>query len=192
MKLSGRTRRADQPDEKLDLAATLSLNVRDERRAAVDFELGFANVMFKNRLILGIELTELDRGARQYYERIREAVGAEAGNQILDVLKPVPYLELATKVADGLIKAFGNASPDKVWSSNPVFAVDPLPGAPYLRTGIYVAFEDPRGNLSPSALSYTDQQIIATASGQRLERNHLVFTVGVERAKQDITDRLQD
>jgi hypothetical protein len=185
LKLSGRTRRSDKPDEKLDLAATIDFAVRDRRSSGIDFELGFIDVLFKNRLIVGLELIELDKDARQYYRKIKEAVGPAAGNELTSIAKGVPYLQLATKIADGLMDAFGNNDPDRAWHANPAFAVKPLPGAPFLRTGAYVVYEDPRHDLQPGDLAYLDQAVCHEASGKQIDRNYLMFAVGISRPENE-------
>jgi hypothetical protein len=191
-KLGGQTRVGENPNMRVDTAVDFNFRVRDANRASIDFELGFTNVLLKNRLVIGFQLIELDKDASVYYKRVKDAITPDTGRQLIDVLKGVPYLELATSLADGLIQAFGRNDSDQVWASNPVFAVRPAPGAPFLRTGIYVVYENPRDDLRPAELSYRDRRIRrAAGTGQGMfERNFLVFSLLIDPAPTELANKL--
>jgi len=191
LKLAGRTRTGEDPNIHEGMAVDFNFNVRDRSSAPIGFALGFTNLLLKNRLSLGLQLLELDKNASEYYKRVKDAISPETGRQLIDVLKGVPYLELATSVADGLIRAFGNNESDVVWSSNPVFAVIPAPGAPFLRTGIYVVYENPEDDIRPADLRYQDRWIgLRAESDMRLPRNHLVFSLLIEAAPDKVAEKL--
>ncbi|MBM2614995.1 hypothetical protein JIG36_05410 [Actinoplanes sp. LDG1-06] len=191
-KLSGQTRAGEDPNLRVDTAVDFNFRVPDRNRASIDFALGFTNVLLRNRLVIGLQLIELDKDASAYYKKVKDAISPETGRQLIDVLKGVPYLELATSVADGLIEAFGKNDSDQVWSSNPVFAVRPAPGAPFLRTGIYVAYENPCDDLPPAALTYRDRRVRLADSAEQAEfkRNFLVFSLMIEPAPASVSAKL--
>jgi hypothetical protein len=179
LKLSGATRRRDRPDEKLDVAVSLDFGVRDGRRAGVEYQLGFDGLLIKNQLTLGFKLVELDKDPAKYYQQLKDAIGPASGKELLAMAKGVPYLELATQIADGLLKAFGKNANDAIWASTPMFAVSPAPGAPYLRSGVYVAYENERGDINPETLSYKDERVRHADTAEPIKRNYLVFSIAL-------------
>ena len=46
----------------------------------------------------------MDKGADEYYERIKGVIDGVPEIKELDILKGIPYLNLATKLFDGIIK----------------------------------------------------------------------------------------
>jgi hypothetical protein len=190
LKLTGRTRAVDSPEDKIDVSNSLDFRVRDNTRAGVDFNLGFTNLLIKNRLVLGFDLIELDKDASLYYQKVKDAIDPDLGKQVMDLAKSVPYLELATKLVDGLIQAFGKNANDPVWASSPMFAVRPAIGAPYLRSGIYVVYEDTPGDLPPRDLGYVNRSLVYAGTGAKIPRNNLAFAVQIEPPPSGTVDKL--
>jgi hypothetical protein len=182
LRLAGRTRADADPNMHIDAAVDLDFTVNDRRRASVAFEMGFANLMFRNRLDLGFELIELDSDPKDKYQQIKNSIDTESGRQLLDVLNGVPYVQLATRIADGLIQAFGKNESDLVFDGDPVFAIHPAPGAPFLRSGIYIAYENAEDDLPPTQLWYRDRRVERAGEDKRLDRNYLVFSMLIEPA----------
>lgn len=182
LKLSGRTRVARDPqsEEKVSAAVTFDFAVRDGRAANVDYRVGFENMILRSRLHLGIELIETDQGLKDHYTKFKAALGEDNTKEILNALSPVPYLDLATRVAEGLINAFGDGRSDEVWDALPALSTEPDPGMPFLRPGIYVVYEDIEADLRPNQLSYTDRRISRIGSAEPLDRNHLILSIGLK------------
>jgi hypothetical protein len=136
----------------------------------------FRNVLLQDWVTLSFELYELDSDASEYYGKIKGVIENIPEIKNLDVLKGIPYLNLATQLFDGIITTFGRNADDHLWGELPILEVHPTPGGAFLRTGIYLLAEklNSDGKLVEfDALEYRDGQVRAK-KGKSLS-NHLLF-----------------
>ena len=137
----------------------------------------FRNVLFGEWVNLGFDLYEMDTDASVYYERIKSVISGVPEISNLDVLKGIPYLDLATKLFDGIIKTFGRNPDDHLWGEIPILELDPLVGGAFLRSGIYVLFERTFRSQSVSVNDFYYQDgHLHPKSGAPLS-NHLIIGV---------------
>jgi hypothetical protein len=145
----------------------------------------FRNVLLQDWINLKFELYELDTDASEYYAKIKGVIDKIPEVKNLDVLKGIPYLNLATQLFDGIITTFGRNPDDHLWGELPIMEVEPTPGGAFLRTGIYVLMEKVNSRKEDvlfEDLVYKDGRVLH-ASGKRLT-NHLVFGLSlVEHVK---------
>ncbi len=67
----------------------------------------FRNVILQDWINLKVELHELDTDASVYYQKIKGVIEKVPEVKSLDILKGIPYLNLATQLFDGIITTFG-------------------------------------------------------------------------------------
>ena len=134
----------------------------------------FRNVLFDEHVNLGFNLYEMDTDASVYYEKIKSVIEGVPEIQSLNVLNGIPYLGLATKLFDGIIKTFGKNPDDHLWGEVPLLELDPIAGGAFLRSGIYVLFERSYHDaaVTVESLHYQDGRL----HGATLS-NHLIFGV---------------
>ena len=140
----------------------------------------FRNVLSQDWVTLSFELYELDSDASEYYGKIKEVIEDIPEIKNLDILKGIPYLNLATQLFDGIITTFGRNADDHLWGELPILEVQPTPGGAYLRTGIYLLAEklNSKGKwVEFGTLEYKDGQV-QSKNGKRLP-NHLLFGVSL-------------
>jgi len=136
----------------------------------------FRNVVFQGWVTLSFELYELDSDASEYYGKIKGVIDNVPEIKNLDILKGIPYLNLATQLFDGIITTFGRNADDHLWGELPTLEVQPTPGGAFLRTGIYLLAEKTASNgklIELSDLQYKDGRI-ERKTGKKLP-NHLLF-----------------
>jgi hypothetical protein len=138
----------------------------------------FRNVLFREWINLRLNLYELDTDAEVYFKKIKSVIDGVPEIKNLDVLKGIPYLNLATQLFEGLITTFGKNPDDRIWGEIPILELNPTPGGAFLRTGIYVLFETVNSlgrSISVEHLKYKDGKLAGTdVPSQRLP-NHLLF-----------------
>lgn len=140
----------------------------------------FRNVLLQEWINLKVELFELDTDASVYYQKIKGVIDKVPEIKSLDILKGIPYLNLATQLFDGIITTFGRNPDDHLWGELPLLEVSPTPGGAFLRTGIYVLsekFNSKKQEIKLEEIRYKDNQIVH-AGGTRLP-NQLVFGIGL-------------
>jgi hypothetical protein len=140
----------------------------------------FRNVLLQDWVTLSFELYELDSDASEYYGKIKRVIENIPEIKNLDVLKGIPYLNLATQLFDGIITTFGRNADDHLWGELPILEIHPTPGGAFLRTGIYLLAEklNSEGKLVDlDALEYRDGQV-RSKKGKSLS-NHLLFGVSL-------------
>ncbi len=144
----------------------------------------FRNVLFEEWVNLGFDLYEIDTDASVYYDKIKGVIDGVPEIKNLDVLKGIPYLNLATNLFDGIIRTFGKNPDDHLWGEIPILEVDPLVGGAFLRTGIYVLFERSSGGsaVGVSSFRYLNGRLIPK-NGARLS-NHLIIGLRVRGYKE--------
>ncbi len=145
----------------------------------------FRNVLLQDWINLKFELYELDTDSSEYYARIKGVIEKVPEIKSLDILKGIPYLNLATQLFDGIITTFGRNPDDHLWGELPILEVAPTPGGAFLRTGIYVLAEKINSQGSEikfEELRYKDGRLVH-ALGTRLS-NYLLYGVSlVEHVK---------
>ena len=98
----------------------------------------------------------------------------------LDILKGIPYLNLASHLFDGIVTTFGRNPDDHLWGELPILEIEPTPGGAFLRTGIYVLAERAtKGgeSITFERLQYKDERVVHM--DRRRLSNHLIFGVNV-------------
>ncbi|NNM06378.1 MAG: hypothetical protein HKO65_14900 [Gemmatimonadetes bacterium] len=136
----------------------------------------FRNVVIQGWVTLSFELYELDSDASEYYGKIKGVIDNVPEIKNLDILKGLPYLNLATQLFDGIITTFGRNADDHLWGELPILEIQPTPGGAFLRTGIYLLAEKTASNgklIELGDLQYKDGRI-QRKKGKRLP-NHLLF-----------------
>jgi hypothetical protein len=140
----------------------------------------FRNLILQDWVTLNVELYELDSDASKYYGKIKDVIEKVPEIKNLDILKGIPYLNLATQLFDGIIHTFGKNADDHLWGELPILEVHPTPGGAFLRTGIYLLAEKLHSGkkvIELTDLQYQDGQI-RRKRGRKLP-NHLLFGVSL-------------
>jgi|GEM_PF-818136 len=102
----------------------------------------FGGVLIERKVNLSIDLVEIDKGFAGKYQEITSIIDGVEEIKTLDVLKGIPYLGVVSGLVKGAVEVFGKGSNDIVWSSIPTLSIDPPAGQPFLRSGMYVVFEE--------------------------------------------------
>ncbi len=141
----------------------------------------FRNIIFQDFINFDFQLYELDTDSAVYYNKVKTILDGVPEIKSLNVLSGIPYLSLATKLFDGIIKTFGKNPDDEVWGEIPTLDVEPTPGGAFLRSGIYVVFQtinSKKETLTHSALEYIDGKV-RTKNDQALS-NTLIISLSVK------------
>ena len=142
----------------------------------------FRNVLLRDWVNLRFDLYELDTDSSVYYEKIKSVLSNVPEINNLDVLKGIPYLNLATNLFEGVITTFGKNPDDHIWGEVPLLELEPIPGSAFLRTGIYVLFE--RINSEDQEIRFEDLLYVNGSliiNGQeKVLSNHLIFGIGLK------------
>ena len=164
-----------------DAAFVTEFSVKDRSYAPTFLFRGvFRNILLQDWVTLSFELYELDSDASEYYGKIKGVIDDVPEIKNLDILKGIPYLNLATQLFDGIISTFGKNADDHLWGELPILEVQPTPGGAFLRTGIYLLAEKMTSNgkrIDLDALQYKDGRV-ERKKGKRLP-NHLLFGVSL-------------
>jgi len=150
----------------------------------------FRNILFREWINLRLDLYELDTDAEVYYNKVKAIFDGAPELKNLDVTKGIPYLTLATKLFDGVIKVFGKNPDDHVWGELPMLELIPTPGGAFIRQGIFVLLEDKNSAkkaVSLAALKYKNGKIIHGTDKKFRLPNHLVFGVSLADYKEKIS-----
>jgi hypothetical protein len=144
----------------------------------------FRNLLLQDWMTLSVRLYEMDPDGSDYgtiktvFEKVPEI-------QNLDVLNGVPYLNIAAKLFDGVIRTFAREPDQPLWGELPILEVNPKPGGVFLRTGIYLLGEKFNGKkklVDLDQLEYRDGEI-RPKKGKRLP-NHLLLSVSLAERKE--------
>lgn len=137
----------------------------------------FRNVLFEEWANLAFDLYEMDTDASVYYDRIKGVIDGVPEIKNLDVLKGIPYLNLATNLFEGIVRTFGKNPDDHLWGEIPILELEPLVGGAFLRSGIYVLFEKTfKGTeVGFDDLAYRDAHLLHKQDSWL--SNHLIFGV---------------
>lgn len=168
------------PEDFADKEARASF-VRDFRVKDDEYAPGFLfagvfrNLLISSRANIGFDLFELDKDASESFSRFKAVIDRVPEVKNLDIIKGIPYLGLATGLADAVIDVFGKNADDRVWGEIPILETDPLIGGAFLRSGIYVIIEKERDGveLDFEDLSFKNLEV-SHKPGKKLGA-HLVF-----------------
>jgi hypothetical protein len=187
------TRVREDKANKEDLAFSVEFNVKDGSPAPGFLQrMAFRNVLLCQFFDLGLDLVELDKNLSETYGKVAKVI-EDSGLSSIDALNTVPYLKVATKLFDGLVKTFGKNADDVVWSETPALYLEPGPGGAFLRSGIYVLYETkslhPRkgsrqkgGKTMPiKKLVYRDGEIHHVDDPKFPLSNHLIFSISLKK-----------
>lgn len=131
----------------------------------------FRNVQFQEWVNLRFSLVELDGKFAEAFTKVTEVIKT-SGLASIDVLKGVPYLEVGTKLVEGLIAKFGTNLDDRLWEETPIFSIDPVVNSAYLRDGVYVIAD--RTSLAEGGkIEFIDGRI--EQAEEQLLSTHLIF-----------------
>lgn len=151
-------------------------NVKDDRYAPGFMYAGvFRRILIEGSANIGIDLYEMDNSASSYYSRFKAVVDKVPEIKSIDVLKGIPYLSLASNLAEAVIDVFGKNADDHIWGELPLLEIKPLIGGAFLRDGIYVIIEAERGGkaMNFEDLKFRNNNIIGPANVKL--GAHLIF-----------------
>lgn len=143
------------------------------------------NVLIEEDLRLEIELIEVDQGVQNGYKNMKQVVDKVPQLKTLDVINGIPYLGLATSLFEGVIDVFGKQTDDLVWGEQPMLSIDPMPGAAFLRSGIYILYE--RENSKGEAIDISQfvmrNRRLVKSKNSTLKRmpTHLIFGIQIKK-----------
>lgn len=155
-------------------------SVRDYSYASQFLYRGvFRNVIFSDYVNLRFGLTELDGDAATYFDKVQSVLKDIPEVKQLDVLKGIPYLEVGTKLVEGIVRTFGRNPDDVLWTETPLLSADPLSGGAFLRRGIYVVFDRGSYDHFPEAMTFIDGAVLV--GDDQLTETHMVLSIGVRQ-----------
>jgi len=143
----------------------------------------YRNVLFEKWINLRFDLYELDTDADEYFGKVKQVINGVPEIKNLDILKGIPYLNLATSLFESIINTFGKNPDDHVWGEIPLLDINPTIGGAFLRNGIYILFEDinsKKEKLSFNHLEYMNERVqLKNNSGKKTVSNHLLFGIQI-------------
>jgi hypothetical protein len=167
-----------------DITIATDFTVKDNQYAPGFLYKGlFRNVIFNDWVNLKFDLYELDTDADVYYDKIKNVINGVPEIKNLNVLNGIPYLNLATKLFDGIIKTFGKNADDHLWGEVPILQITPSIGSAFLRSGIYVIFQtlNSKGQpVKPDNLLYRNGQLEIKDNSLKRLSNHLLFSASLQ------------
>jgi hypothetical protein len=102
-------------------------------------------------------------------------------------LAGIPYVGVATKLFDGIIRTFGRNPDDHIWGEFPTLQLVPVVGGAFLRSGIYVLFEKKNNKkkkkVTVEALGYKNGEVFVKKDHTVDLPNHLLFGVLIQAHK---------
>lgn len=168
----------------IDEEAVIATNFqgKDKSYAPSFFYRGmYRNVLLENWINLKIDLYELDKDAGEYFNKVKEVVNGVPEVKNLDIIKGIPYLNLASSLFNSIITTFGKNSDDYVWGEMPILEIEPTLGGAFLRSGIYVLYEELNSRnerISHTNMAYLNGKVKAVKKNNVLNKalsNHLIF-----------------
>lgn len=143
----------------------------------------FRNILFEKWINLKFDLYELDTDADQYFGKVKQVINGVPEIKNLDVLKGIPYLNLATSLFESIVNTFGKNPDDHIWGEIPILEINPTIGGAFLRSGIYILFEElnsKKESISFSHLEYLNERVQLKSSAKKKKLpNHLIFGVQI-------------
>ena len=189
MKLQINTRNPqDLAEIPTDMTFVTKFQAKDKSYAPSFLYRGvFRNVLFREWINLRIDLFELDTDADVYYDKIRSVIDGVPEIRNLDVLAGIPYVGVATKLFEGIVRTFGKNPDDHIWGEFPTLQLIPVVGGAFLRSGIYVLFEKKnkkkKERVSVEALEYKNGEVFVNKGSTVDLPNHLLFGVLIQAHK---------
>jgi hypothetical protein len=186
LKISINTRNPqDLGGSESDVTVATNFNVRDKHYApSFLFKGVYRNVLFENWVNLKFDLFELDSDANVYFKKVKDVMNGVPEIKNLDVLKGIPYLNLATQLFESIITVFGKNSDDQIWGEIPIMEIQPTIGGAFLRSGIYIMFEeknDDGDTFNVSEFEYLNGKLqMNDNSKNKSMPNHLIFGIKLE------------
>ncbi|MEM9678682.1 MAG: hypothetical protein AAF901_00045 [Bacteroidota bacterium] len=169
-----------------DKDATLATNfsVRDGNYAPSFLYRGvFRNVLFEEFINLQFDLYELDTDADVYFNKVKSVINGVPEMKNLDIIKGIPYLNLATQLFESIVTVFGKNADDHIWGEIPILDLNPIVGGAFLRSGAYILFENINSKdetISVSHLEYLNGKVVLKRGTTRTRMpNHLIFGLGI-------------
>ncbi|MCS4168515.1 hypothetical protein [Sphingobacterium sp. BIGb0116] len=176
---------------KNEVTVAIDFKVKDGNYAPGFLHKGiFKNVLFTDFVNLKFDLFEVDKDVDVYYDKVKKVIDSVPEMRTLDILNGIPYLNLATKLFDGIIKAFGKNADDHIWNEMPSLDIAPLLGGAFLRDGIYVIFEErnsKKEKVTTEDLQLKDKELVI--NGKKITRlpNHLILSVGISASSKSLS-----
>lgn len=174
-----------------EVTVAIDFRVKDGNYAAGFLHKGiFKNVLFTDFVNLKFDLFEVDKDVNVYYDKIKKVVDSVPEMRTLDILNGIPYLNLATKLFDGIIKTFGKNADDHIWNEMPSLEISPLLGGAFLRDGIFVIFEErnsKKEKVTVEDLLLKDKELVI--NGKRITKlpNHLILSIGMSASSKSLS-----
>lgn len=144
----------------------------------------YRNALFDSWINLKFDLFELDTDADVYFSKVKKVVDGVPEIKDLNILKGIPYLNLATQLFESIITVFGKNPDDHVWNEIPILELEPTPGGAFLRSGIYVIFEEKNRigeQCSVSDFEYVNGRMKLSSNSKISEMsNHLLFGIKID------------
>ena len=171
-----------------DMTFVNKFEVKDKSYAPSFLYRGvFRNVLFREWINLRIDLFELDTDANVYYDKIRSVIDGVPEIRNLDVLAGIPYVGVATKLFEGIVRTFGKNPDDHIWGEFPTLQLIPVVGGAFLRSGIYVLFEKKnikqKKKVPLKDLGYKNGEVYVKKDSKVHLPNHLLFGVLIQAHK---------
>ncbi len=167
--------------------ATLATNfsVKDGNYAPSFLYKGvFRNILFQDFVNLKFDLYELDSDADQYFNKVKSVINGVPEIKNLNVLKGIPYLNLATQLFESIITTFGKNPDDHIWGEIPIMDLSPIIGSAFLRSGIYVMYENKNSKketMGHTHLEYLNGKVVMkNGASKKTLSNHLMFGIKVD------------
>ena len=189
MKLQVNTRNPqDLAEIPTDMTFVTKFEVKDKSYAPSFLYRGvFRNVLFREWINLRIDLYELDTDANVYYDKIRSVIDGVPEIRNLDVLAGIPYVGVATKLFEGIVRTFGKNPDDHIWGEFPTLQLIPVVGGAFLRDGIYMIYEKnnkkDKEKVSVDDLGYKNGKVYVKKDKKVALPNHLLFGVLIQAHK---------
>lgn len=124
----------------------------------------FRNLIFQDVLELSMRLVEVDAGLADEYARVRGILDGIDALAVVDPLLGIPLAQVATRLLDGIVTAFGGPE-DVALAGLPQLDAEPGPGVAFLRSGVYVVYttHGHKGAVSLKNLHYEDGRVLDAA-----------------------------
>jgi len=186
LKVSVNTKNPQDLNASTDTDATIATNFKgkDGNYAPRFLYKGvFRNVLLEKWINLRFDLYELDTDTDVYFDKVKQVVNGVPEIKNLDVLKGIPYLNLATSLFESIINTFGRNPDDYIWGEIPILDINPTIGGAFLRSGIYVLYEETNSKkekISITDIEYLNERIqLKKSSKKRKISNHLIYGIQI-------------
>lgn len=154
---------------------------KEDSAGGFTYKKMFVKLIPKISLNIDVELTEIDNN-KVDPNALESLLDNTSIGSVLDLspVNPKDYIMLASNVINKVQEVFGSdkAGDDPLWNDTLVLEPKPtIPGSYRLREGFYAIIED-RKQIDFSKLSYKNNRIVDKDSGEEIDKNYLVFSVG--------------